>query len=202
MLIGLNSDNSNNNLFVEANLLRSDSDVELPLCIDGNRIQRISNGVLATFKKLKILSTSQQQHTLFRLKFTLKRYVGNVFEFLSSSSIISDPIEVFSHTLYLNDNKQQEPPPPPSLHEVLPNGGTNGTKFVILGSNFVNSPNLRVLFGDKDLQPKYHEQGTLICVAPDIQNLNSNNRVLPIQVSNDGYNFCENKIFFTYLQPQ
>jgi hypothetical protein len=96
----------NSNLFVEATLLRSDSDVELPLCIEGNRIVRISNGVFATFKKLKILSTSQQQGTLFRLKFTLKRYVGNVFEQIVSATAITDPIEVFSHTLYLTEKQE------------------------------------------------------------------------------------------------
>ena len=58
----------------------------LPQCVDGNRIVRITNGVFAAFKKLKILSTSQQQGTLFRLRFTLKKYGGrvcdNVFELL------------------------------------------------------------------------------------------------------------------------
>lgn len=95
-----------NNLFVEASLLRSDSDVELPLCIEGTKVVRISNGVFATFKKLKILSTSQQQGTLFRLKFTLKRYIGNVFEQLPNTYVISNPIEVFSHTLYLYDKQE------------------------------------------------------------------------------------------------
>lgn len=98
-------DISNSNLFVEATLLRSDSDVELSQCLEGNRIVRISNGVFATFKKLKILSTSQQQGTLFRLKFTLKRYVGNVFEVVNNCSVTSTPIEVFSHTLYLNEKQ-------------------------------------------------------------------------------------------------
>jgi hypothetical protein len=62
------------NYFVEVTLVRSDSDVELGACIDGNKVERVSNGVFATFKKLKILSTSQQQGTLFRLKFVLKKY--------------------------------------------------------------------------------------------------------------------------------
>jgi hypothetical protein len=107
MLAGGNASDqaANNNLFVEATLLRSDSDVELPLCIEGNRIVRISNGVFATFKKLKILSTSQQQGTLFRIKFTLKRYIGNVFEQLPTGVVISNPIEVFSHTLYLSEKQ-------------------------------------------------------------------------------------------------
>lgn len=108
MLNGGNNDinPTNSNLFVEASLLRSDSDIELSTCIEGNRVVRISHGVFATFRKLKILSTSQQQGTLFRLKFTLKRYVGNIFELINSASAISEPIEVFSHTLYLADKQE------------------------------------------------------------------------------------------------
>jgi len=93
------------NLFVEATLLRSDSDVELNQILDGSKVIRISTGVFATFKKLKILSTTQQQGTLFRLKFQLKRYVGNVFEIIEGASVTSNPIEVFSHTQYLNERK-------------------------------------------------------------------------------------------------
>lgn len=103
MLVGANSDTANN-LFVEASLIRSDSEQTLPLCIEGTRIVRIS-GSIATFKKLKILSTSQQQGTLFRLKFTLKRYVGSVFEQVPTPSVLSNPIEVFSHTLYLTEKQ-------------------------------------------------------------------------------------------------
>jgi hypothetical protein len=93
------------NYFVEASLVRSDSDAELPACIDGTRVERVSNGVFATFKKLKLLSTSQQQGTLFRLKFVLKKYVGNVFQVLPKSCVFSEPIEVFSHTQYLNERQ-------------------------------------------------------------------------------------------------
>jgi len=57
----LTGQDNDTNLFVEAQLLRSDNEVALPQCVDGNRVVRISNGVFATFKKLKILSTSQQQ---------------------------------------------------------------------------------------------------------------------------------------------
>lgn len=156
MLVVPGNEVAHSNLFVEATLLRSDSEVELPLCIEGNRIVRISNGVFATFKKLKILSTSQQQGTLFRLRFTLKKYVGNVFETILTAVVTSNPIEVFSHTLYLTEkqegNAERErrltaagaPPPPPSVHEVLPPHGPPGTRVVILGANFVHSPQLQV----------------------------------------------------------
>jgi len=95
-------------LFVEASLRRGDNGKKLPECIDGIcvvRFERINSyGVFATFKKLKILSTSQQlQGTLLRLEFTLKRYSGNSLEMVEvpNCSIVSHPIEVFSHTQYL-----------------------------------------------------------------------------------------------------
>jgi hypothetical protein len=66
-------DLSSLNLFVEVCLLRADSDGALPECLEGNRVVRLGTGVFATFTKLKILSTSQQQGTLFRLRFRLKR---------------------------------------------------------------------------------------------------------------------------------
>lgn len=107
MLAGGNFDATlMSNLFVEATLLRTDSDIEIPTVLEGNKVVRISNGAFATFKKLKILSTSQQQGTLFRLKFSLKKYVGNVFEPIPNATIISNPIEVFSHTLYINQQSE------------------------------------------------------------------------------------------------
>lgn len=158
------------NLFVEATLLRSDSDGELNQILDGSKVIRISTGVFATFKKLKITSTSQQQGTLFRLRFQLKRYVGNVFEIIDGASVTSIPIEVFSHTQYLNERKNGKhahtltdsppctqtndrltgPPPPPNVTEIVPARGptAGGTRAVILGSNFFGSPLLRMKFGD------------------------------------------------------
>ena len=185
---------TNSNLFVEATLLRSDSEAELPLCMEGNRIVRISNGVFATFKKLKILSTSQQQGTLFRLKFTLKRYIGNVFEQIPSAVAITNPIEVFSHTLYLTDKQEA---PPPVVYEILPPNGKVGTRVVILGTNFVNSPNLRVRFGNTEVTPTFHEQGTLICTIPT--QLKPEINGIPVRISNDSVSFCETKVNNTII---
>jgi len=94
------------NLFVEATLVRSDSEVELPLSMAGNRVIRLTAGTLASFKKLKILSTSQQQGTLFRVRFQLKRYIGSVFDTVPGAYAVSNPIEVFSHTQYLSNKRR------------------------------------------------------------------------------------------------
>lgn len=196
MLAGGNFDATlMSNLFVEATLLRTDSDIEIPTVLEGNKVVRISNGAFATFKKLKILSTSQQQGTLFRLKFSLKKYVGNIFEPIPNATIISNPIEVFSHTLYINQ-QSEVPPPPPVVHEILPSSARIGSRAVVLGSNFVQSSSLKVRFGDAECVPIFHEQGTLICVIPNPQRLITG--PVPVTVTNDGANYCETKTYFTF----
>jgi hypothetical protein len=111
----ISGQDSDSNLFVEATLLRSDNELPLPQCMDGNRIVRITNGIFATFKKLKILSTSQQQGTLFRLRFSLKKYAGDqaAFEEIPGCTVVSTPIEVFSHTQYLNEKQESKISTPP-----------------------------------------------------------------------------------------
>lgn len=55
-----------------------------------------------TFKKLKFLLTSRQTNCLFRLRFTLHRWAGGAVEELPEASVVSDLIEVFSHSSYLS----------------------------------------------------------------------------------------------------
>lgn len=105
LVVGSSDSAHFDNLFVEATLLRSDCSKELPLDLEGNRMVRISKNECATFKKLKIISTSQQMGTLVRLRFSLKRFSNNVFESVDDVSVLSDPIEVFSHILYLNEKE-------------------------------------------------------------------------------------------------
>eukprot|EP00029_Vermamoeba_vermiformis_P004952 TRINITY_DN1586_c0_g1_i1.p1 TRINITY_DN1586_c0_g1~~TRINITY_DN1586_c0_g1_i1.p1 ORF type:complete len:595 (+),score=79.14 TRINITY_DN1586_c0_g1_i1:72-1856(+) len=195
MLLGSGVTEAQSNLFVEATLMRSDSDVELNQILDGSKVIRISTGVFATFKKLKILSTSQQQGTLFRLKFQLKRYVGNVFEIIEGASVTTNPIEVFSHTQYLNERKNG-PPPPPNVTEIIPTRGptAGGTRAVILGSNFFGSPSLRMKFGETVITPTFHEQGTLICSTPAGRSDNT----VQVRVANDGQEYCESYASYTY----
>jgi hypothetical protein len=109
--------------------------------------------------------------------FACCRYAGAqaAFEDIPGCTVISNPIEVFSHTQYLNEKQDSMPPlrlssfsfqwivasnesrllapfgtitgpPPPVVQEVLPSAGpvNGGTRIVILGSNFINSSNLKV----------------------------------------------------------
>ncbi|KAL6064389.1 hypothetical protein QOT17_010968 [Balamuthia mandrillaris] len=63
--------------------------------------------------------------------------------------------------------------PIPVVTDVLPDvvsiGG--GTKVVVLGSNFVNSPLLRVRFGTIVVEAIFHEDRTIVCVSPSLLSL-------------------------------
>jgi len=62
-----NFSEQSHNLFVECQLL-GDKNVNLSNCLEGSTTVRIAPGVFATFRKLKILSTSQQKKNSFPIK--------------------------------------------------------------------------------------------------------------------------------------
>jgi hypothetical protein len=87
------------------------------LMIGGQLVQRsesrsTADTLIVVFRKLKILTTTAQQGgSFFLLKFVLKRYVDNQFETVPNvAPVISDPIEVFSHTLYLKGRPTSKTP--------------------------------------------------------------------------------------------
>lgn len=49
--------------------------------------------------------------------------------------------------------------PIPSISEVIPPSGPAGTRVVLLGGNFLNTPNLRVAFAQSVIVPTFHESG-------------------------------------------
>ncbi|KAH3767778.1 calcium-activated BK potassium channel [Pelomyxa schiedti] len=222
MIVGTLPQGMIQNLFIEASLWRSDNETEIPSYLEGTRVVRISTGVFATFKRLKILCTTQQQGSLFCLRFVLKQYMGNDFYPVAGGVALSDPIEVFSHTLYLNERRESGGQPSPSVTEVLPATGSAGTRVAVIGSNFLNTPNLRVAFNNTVIVPTFHEQGTLICVVPTIDEPSpstvppggiSGNSItgggggssivgapvyVSVRVSNDGSTFSEGKAVFMY----
>eukprot|EP01133_Synstelium_polycarpum_P007878 gene7878-9248_t len=201
MLCGPGVESANlSNFFVEASLLRNDNQVELATCLDGNKISRISNGIFAPFKKLKILSTTQQQRTLFRLKFVLKRYIGSDFQTISKASVLSDPIEVFSHTIYLTD--KQDVPLPPTVSEVIPSQGPPTTRMVVLGSNFVKSDSLCVSFGPLGTSAQFYEKGTIICNAPERSSGIKSGAPVFVKVSNDGEQFSTDSLYIEGLKSK
>ncbi|KAM9954548.1 hypothetical protein ACTFIW_003148 [Dictyostelium discoideum] len=195
MICGPGVDTENfSNFYVEVTLLRNDNQTELVNYIDGTKTSRITGG-FAPFKKLKILSTTQQLRTLFRLKFVLKKYISNESQTFPEATVLSDPIEVFSHTIYLID--KQDVPFPPTVSEIIPASAKAGTRVVILGSNFSNTGDLKVYFGSTSVTATFYEQGTIICqVPPNAPNQPSN---VNIKVSNDGSQCSESNVMFNYI---
>lgn len=182
-------------LFVEVSLVRADSEQELSAdLLEGVRLVNISNGVFATFKKLKINHTSQMQGCQFKLRFSLKRFCGTTYQPLAAS-VMSEPIEVFSHTQYLTTAKG-DAPEPPVISEILPPAGASGqaTRCVVIGGNFIHTPYLRVRFGGTDVAPQFHESGTLICNTPPM----APGAVL-VSVSNDGVSYCATTVTFCFV---
>ena len=96
------------------------------------------------------------------------------------------------------------------MYEVLPAFGQPGCRACVLGTGFVESAQLRVRFGDFEVQPQFHESGCL--VVPQIPRLAApasaaaaalaaeyQTNVVPVQVSNDGVNYCDTQVYFRYL---
>jgi hypothetical protein len=57
-------------------------------------------------EKKQVNSTSQQIGSLLRLRFQLKSFNGTSFADVPGVVALSQPIEVFSHTHYLNNKKK------------------------------------------------------------------------------------------------
>lgn len=167
---------STHNLLVEAVLIREDRYELPPEFLDGVRVVPLSPMGTATFKKLKIMSTSQQLGgTHLRIAFKLKKYTGSTVmqpvmlpAKAADGSVtqrevvaLSNPIEVFSHSQYLNNKTA-------GVTEIIPPSGplAGGTKVAILGYNFMDSKYLVAKFGDKTVSCQYHDENTLVCSTP------------------------------------
>lgn len=69
-------------------------------------------------------------------------------------------------TMYLNNffiinNIFIVPTIVPTINEIIPNSGPTcgGTRVVIIGSNFVDSPAARIKFDQTDVMPIFHGPG-------------------------------------------
>jgi hypothetical protein len=183
------------NFFVEVTLCTNDSEESLS-CLSGAGRLRISNGLFASFKKLKVTSTSQQIGSLLRLRFQLKSFNGATFADVPGVVVLSQPIEVFSHTHYLTNKKKGHRPAPPSITDIVPCTVkvTGGCKLVILGSNFIKCPQLKVKIGTVQVPANYHEQGTLWVILPPLAV-----GKYPVAVSNDGLFFAKSPTDVEYV---
>lgn len=151
-------------LFVVPILLRCDTFAEEPRFITGNRPMPITFGRVVTFRKLKVMVTShQQQETLFSFRFELRRKVGED-EYEVLGSVTTNPICMLSHSTQM----KPVPASSPVISEAIPPTGpaTGGTRVAILGTSFADTPALRVRFDNTDVIPEFRGPGTLVCHTP------------------------------------
>lgn len=178
-------------LFLKASLWNADGTAQMT-CLDGG-LQVAAQPTTATFKKLKVLNTSVQKGTLFKLKFQLEIFGER--EQALDIHVWSDPMEVVSHTVYLT-SPSNAAPTPATVTETIPNTGTPGTRVIVLGSSFIDHEAVRVKFGDVIAHHTYHEKGAIIAIAP-AQHGGAHSRVL-VSVSNDGVDYSATNAAFTY----
>ena len=149
-------------------------------------------GSVVKFKRLKILVTSHQMNeTLFFIRFELRKTDGNK-QSETLASIQSNPIMVVSHSTLMKASAKEVKP---SIAEIIPTTGTTngGTRVAILGSNFVDSPAVRVKFDDSEVIPIFHGTGTLLCNTP-----RHHPGQVMVSISNNGKTWSDKIAFFTY----
>lgn len=131
----------------------------------GNQPQSANIGSPVVFKRLKVSKTSHQlDDTLFFLRFELRITDGSK-QSESLASVQSKPFSVVSHSSLL---KEKSKAPVAAVTEVIPPSGSTigGTRVVIIGSNFEDSPTLLVRFDNTTVFAEFVSPGTLVCFTP------------------------------------
>eukprot|EP01129_Flabellula_baltica_P006380 TRINITY_DN237_c0_g1_i1.p1 TRINITY_DN237_c0_g1~~TRINITY_DN237_c0_g1_i1.p1 ORF type:complete len:399 (+),score=86.17 TRINITY_DN237_c0_g1_i1:101-1297(+) len=186
MLLEENTFMKTNRLFIDVVLIREDNGKEVDI-LEGNHPLPVCNGMYTIFKKLKIKETSRVHKTKFRLKFRLVQCNNQNYTPIPNVFVLSTPISVYSHSSYITKKKKSDAVKPPSVMEVMPPvcPSSGGSRCVIIGSNFVNTPKLKVKIGNTTVTPTFHESGTLVITTPYFATAGPRR----ITVSNDSQNF-------------
>jgi len=196
------NDGNNPNLWVGVSLLRCDTLTEMdPTTLNGANVVRAAVGKAAVFKRLKVQKTSHQvQDSHFALKFELREYKEGMqsedYNVLYTTQ--SNPFVVLSHSTQLRKPQAVTP----VVTEVIPSRGQiqGGTQVVLLGSNFMDSPAIRVRFDNTDVQPFFHGPRTLVCRTPPLDAQSSRGGPVNVAVCNDGKKWGETaKKAFQYV---
>ena len=187
-------DKNHPKLFVAAKLVRCDTLEEMEdKFLSGPKVLVASLGVSSTFKRLKVMTTSHQQgETHFCLKFELREPQGDSDDdYVVLHTIQSNPFTIVSHSTQLKG----PPAVIPLVTDVIPCKGSTqgGTKVVVLGCDFVESPGLRIKFDETTVIPVFHGPKTLICKTPS-----HTPSTVKVRVSNDNKNFSETSSAFTF----
>jgi len=181
-------------LCIVPTLYRFDTNEPVPF-LTGDTPVSSNIGSSAIFKRLKVTKTSHQlDDTLFFLQFELRKTDGRK-QSETIAFVQTKPFTVVSHSTLL----PQAAAILPTVNEVVPGTGSTegGSRVVIIGLNFEDSPGLVVKFDNIPVVPEFHGTGTLICLTP---------RHVPAQVkvtvANNGKQFGNTNALFTYEDSQ
>jgi len=154
-------------LIVVPVLLRNDT-MEPVAKISGNNPMDATSGGSVSFKRIKILVTSNQlNNTLFILRFELRKVSMNKQSQETIDMVQSEPMFVVSHTTLMK-KPVVNPVQVATVSELIPAKGTSegGTRVAILGNNFIDTPNARVWFDNIPVKPEFRGGKTLVCFSP------------------------------------
>jgi len=210
MVVGDSLEKEDINLVIGVVLVRTDSFQVVDNFLTGNQPQKVGSGRIATFRKLKVMTTSHQQNeTHFILRFELRKYKNEAYEV--TDEVNSSPICVLSHSTQMKNNGKDEMTTTsststtstgnhptmietldlenlPSVSEVIPPIGptSGGTRVAIIGSRFSDNPTTRIRFGTTDVMATFHSSGALVCHTPE-----HINGIVEVRVCNlkDQYSF-------------
>lgn len=184
--------------------------------LSGNMPVSSNVGSSSVFKRLKVMKTSHQlDDTLFYLRFELRKTDGQK-QSDALAHVHTKPFTVVSHSTLLSQRKFlssnnsfchhcntkflfSAQSSLPSVNEVVPATGSTqgGTRVVVLGTNFEDTPALLVKFDNIAVIPEYYGAGTLICITP---------RHIPgqvsVTVSNNAKDYGKSKGTFTFEDHQ
>eukprot|EP00011_Vannellida_sp_DIVA3-517-6-12_P004693 CAMPEP_0114612472 /NCGR_PEP_ID=MMETSP0168-20121206/4640_1 /TAXON_ID=95228 ORGANISM="Vannella sp., Strain DIVA3 517/6/12" /NCGR_SAMPLE_ID=MMETSP0168 /ASSEMBLY_ACC=CAM_ASM_000044 /LENGTH=876 /DNA_ID=CAMNT_0001823459 /DNA_START=186 /DNA_END=2816 /DNA_ORIENTATION=- len=175
-------------------LYRCDTQEPMPKRLQGDDPIEVCVGTAIAFRRLKIQVTSHQtDESLFFIKFELRKVLSAnpAGEYELLGFVQSNPIQVVSHSTLIKGPTNIVP----TIDEVIPCEGTpaGGSRVVVIGSNFMETPAARVAFDGIAVRPEFHGPGTLLCHTPPHPV-----GVVQVGTSNDGKRWSTSTAPFKY----
>eukprot|EP01035_Chromulina_nebulosa_P017309 gene17309-22850_t len=120
---------------------------------------------------------------------------------LVNVSVVSDGTLVYTSTSTL----QFLFTPDVSVDKITPEFGYTAGDYpvIVFGSNFLNTSSLGCLFGDMKSRGVFLSNTSLLCLAPSPlgRALYASYNAVPVEVTNNGYDYSNSNITFQYSEP-
>lgn len=154
---------NNGEYFVDVDLLDNKNEEITELLGGTKRVAVPWNHGSVTFRKLKVLVTSQQRGSLLRLRFSLKQVTAAGAVLLAT--VTSLPIEVVSHTQYLRKDGDHEPVAcrAPQVEHVVPSAAKPDSPIAIIGCDLQNA---RVFFNEVEAHSVFQNGSAIVVNVP------------------------------------